>query len=421
MLCLAQGIATNLLLGKSSNHGNQSGIGGLAASFLGGGQGSQSQSSTSHGSGGLVGQLAGSLLGGGDSKPYGQSGQSSGSGSSHQQSGLTGLAAGMLGGHHGSVRRLEEPLKSCQILIVLRPSSTVSNRIMDIPQVVIQVDKDIPARLPRLSTGHPQLLVPLKSTVPKVANTIRPEINQVNTATQVIKASVAHRNTGSRLSLLRVNTISTAKPKTRLLAFRLKGSHTKAHQVTGSSIPRASRSTPLHRLVHQTNSTVMVNRTLVALHPIILQATDMAQINRILSQARAHHLNSTVATAIILLSLQALIPVKVELLASTLPHSLVTQLIQEGKAKVVAQEECNIKGAEIWVPQAPLGGLMIRVGLMAVTSWLPTVIQGSFVSMAQGLISRTQRGQGLMIGFLFVLLMLLFLWMVLLAPSTNPG
>ncbi|KAF2084399.1 hypothetical protein K490DRAFT_75916 [Saccharata proteae CBS 121410] len=98
--------AMNMLMHKQSGH-NQSGLGGIASSFLGGGShgGSQSQAS-GHSSSGLVGQLASGLLGSG--KPHGQQQQQQqqqahGTGSSsHQQSGLGGMLGGMLGGSHGS-------------------------------------------------------------------------------------------------------------------------------------------------------------------------------------------------------------------------------------------------------------------------------------------------------------------------------
>lgn len=101
-------MATNMLLGNQGGkpHGKQSGlggIGGLAASVLGGGQGSHSGSHGGGGGGGgnIVGKLAGGLLGG---KPQGSSGHSGQSGSGHQQGGLAGMAASFLGGQHGSVK-----------------------------------------------------------------------------------------------------------------------------------------------------------------------------------------------------------------------------------------------------------------------------------------------------------------------------
>ncbi len=104
---LMQGMATNMLLGKQSKPGHQSGgggLGGIAGSLLGGG--SSGSHGGSHGGGGgtgaLVGKLAGGLLGGG-SKPHNAAGH--GTSGAHQQSGLMGLAGGILGGSHGSVRR----------------------------------------------------------------------------------------------------------------------------------------------------------------------------------------------------------------------------------------------------------------------------------------------------------------------------
>lgn len=90
--------------GKQNKPQNQSGLGGLASSFLGG-QGSHGGGGGGghgHGNsgGGLASQFVGSLLGGG-SKPHDQqpSHQSSGG---HGQGGLMGLASGFLGGHHGA-------------------------------------------------------------------------------------------------------------------------------------------------------------------------------------------------------------------------------------------------------------------------------------------------------------------------------
>lgn len=91
----SQDLATNAMGGKQHKPQNQSGLGGLASSFLGG-QGSHGGGSHGSSGGGLTGQLVGSLLGGG--KPSGgQAGSSSGG---HGQGGLMGLASGFLGGHH---------------------------------------------------------------------------------------------------------------------------------------------------------------------------------------------------------------------------------------------------------------------------------------------------------------------------------
>ncbi len=78
--------------GKHNKPQNQSGMGGLASSLLGG-QGS-------HGGNGQGG--SGGLLGGKQhNQPSGQ-GQSGGQG----QGGLMGMVSGFLGGHHGSGVRL---------------------------------------------------------------------------------------------------------------------------------------------------------------------------------------------------------------------------------------------------------------------------------------------------------------------------
>lgn len=105
----------NAVSGKQNKPQNQSGLGGLASSFLGG-QGSHGGGGGGHGNGGggLAGQLVGSFLGG--SKPHDQ--QSAGHGGSssggHGQGGLMGLASGFLGGHHGaSVRSRFSSRASC--------------------------------------------------------------------------------------------------------------------------------------------------------------------------------------------------------------------------------------------------------------------------------------------------------------------
>ncbi len=96
-----QGLATNMLLGKQSKPGHQSGLVGLAGSLIGGG--GQASHGSSHGGGpaGLVGKIAGGILGGGG-KPHGSGTPSS---SGHQQGGLAGFASGLMGGHHASVRQ----------------------------------------------------------------------------------------------------------------------------------------------------------------------------------------------------------------------------------------------------------------------------------------------------------------------------
>lgn len=104
----SQDLASSALGGKKPNKQNQSGLGGLASSFLGGGQGSHGGGSGGHGGsgggtgggtgggfGGLAGQLAGSLLAGG--KPNKPQQQQSGGGH-----GGGGGLMGFLGGHHGS-------------------------------------------------------------------------------------------------------------------------------------------------------------------------------------------------------------------------------------------------------------------------------------------------------------------------------
>ncbi|MCJ1474965.1 hypothetical protein MMC13_003625 [Lambiella insularis] len=103
-------LAMNAIMGGKQQNKPQSGLGGLASSFLGGqsSHNTTSGSGSAGGGGGLAGQLMGSLLGG--SKPQKpQSGSSSGAGDigvpggsssgSHQQGGLMSLASGFLGGH----------------------------------------------------------------------------------------------------------------------------------------------------------------------------------------------------------------------------------------------------------------------------------------------------------------------------------
>lgn len=101
-----QDLAINAVTGgKQHKPQKQSGIGGLASSFLGS-QGSHG-SGGSGGGGGLAGQLVGSLLGGGK-PPKNQAGQQSGGvgghggASGHGQGGLMGMASSFLGGQHGS-------------------------------------------------------------------------------------------------------------------------------------------------------------------------------------------------------------------------------------------------------------------------------------------------------------------------------
>jgi len=96
-----QNMAMNALLNSNKPHGQgqqsqNSGLGGLAQSFLGGSHNNSSghAGGSSSGAGGLVGQLAGSLLGG--SKPHNQQQQQQSSGS-HSGGGMLG---NFLGGHN---------------------------------------------------------------------------------------------------------------------------------------------------------------------------------------------------------------------------------------------------------------------------------------------------------------------------------
>ena len=106
----------NAVTGGKQHNKPQSGLGGLASSFLGGqSHGSGGQGGTAHGGsagGGIAGQLIGSFLGG-NNKPQNQQNQNTSSGynaspaGTHghqqgQQGGLMGMASSFLGGHHGS-------------------------------------------------------------------------------------------------------------------------------------------------------------------------------------------------------------------------------------------------------------------------------------------------------------------------------
>ena len=98
-------MALNAATGGKHKPQKQSGLGGLASSFLGG-QGSHGSGGHSGGGGGIAGQLVGSLLGGGKPQHSSTSGGHAGSssGTSHQ-GGLVGMASSFLGGHQGpSVR-----------------------------------------------------------------------------------------------------------------------------------------------------------------------------------------------------------------------------------------------------------------------------------------------------------------------------
>jgi hypothetical protein len=124
------GLAQSLLGGSghgssSGGHGGQSGGGGLAgqllSSFVGGGEKPHGASSghggsntaASAGAGGIGGALLGSLLGGGNkpqqsqssssSQSYGASTSTSGGGHQSSGGGLMGMASGLFGGHGQSV------------------------------------------------------------------------------------------------------------------------------------------------------------------------------------------------------------------------------------------------------------------------------------------------------------------------------
>lgn len=109
----AQNLAMNALTGGKKPQ-NQSGLGGLASSFLGG-SGSHGGSSSSGGGGlgHMAGQLVGSLFS--DGKPNNQQQQQQQQQSSHQASGHGGSSSGgqggglmgYLGGHHGSVSTVD--------------------------------------------------------------------------------------------------------------------------------------------------------------------------------------------------------------------------------------------------------------------------------------------------------------------------
>lgn len=96
-------MAIKAMMSSNKPHGQQqqqSGLMGMASSFLGSGSGSGNSNSASHNSGsgsssGLAG-LAGSLLGGSHNKPQTQAQTTSSSSSS----GLGGMVGGLLGGHN---------------------------------------------------------------------------------------------------------------------------------------------------------------------------------------------------------------------------------------------------------------------------------------------------------------------------------
>lgn len=121
-----QDLAMNALTGGKHKPQKQSGLGGLASSFLGGqgshggggsGTGSHGGGGSSGGFGGLAGQLVGSFVGGGKpNKPeqHQQSSQHSSSGGQH------GGLMGFLGGHHGSsVRAASLRLHTPKLMSIL--------------------------------------------------------------------------------------------------------------------------------------------------------------------------------------------------------------------------------------------------------------------------------------------------------------
>ena len=114
----AQNLAMNALTGGKKPQ-NQSGLGGLASSFLGG-SGSHGGGSSSGGGGlsHIAGQIVGSLFS--DGKPNNQQQQQQQQQSSHQSDGYGGSSSGgqgggggggglmdFLGGHHGSVSTVD--------------------------------------------------------------------------------------------------------------------------------------------------------------------------------------------------------------------------------------------------------------------------------------------------------------------------
>lgn len=103
----------NAITGGKHKPQNQSPLGGLASSLLGGQHGGQtSHSSNSSGSiGGLAGQLMGSFLDSGG-KPQQQQQQPP-----SQQSGGGGGFMSFLGGHHGSSVKFANAFGSCYMLI----------------------------------------------------------------------------------------------------------------------------------------------------------------------------------------------------------------------------------------------------------------------------------------------------------------
>lgn len=169
-------MATSAISGKPNKNHNQSGLGGLASSLLGG----QSHGSSSHGGGGgrgggLAGQLIGGMLGGG--KPHNQqqpqssshSGSTAGYGQhsgGHQQGGL----GSFFGGHHGSSVCPNLQSHVCDMLLTLVPrirTMTLATQV----EVTAQAEEVIPVRPLQQPTNHPTNNPPTSTARPWVNRT----------------------------------------------------------------------------------------------------------------------------------------------------------------------------------------------------------------------------------------------------------
>lgn len=115
----------NAITGGKHKPQNQSGLGGLATSLLGGGSNKPSQgSSGSGGLGGIAGQLVGSMFAEKPNAQVQQPGGHSGSSSGGQQSSGQHSGGGLmsfLGGHGSSVRIATHDPCVCGLIICEKP------------------------------------------------------------------------------------------------------------------------------------------------------------------------------------------------------------------------------------------------------------------------------------------------------------
>ncbi|KAL8690423.1 MAG: hypothetical protein Q9218_004123 [Villophora microphyllina] len=184
-------LATNAMGGKHGKPQNQSGLGGLASSFLGG-QGSHGSSGHGGSGGGLAGQLIGGLLGGG--KPHNQQqpqpsqhsttpgGYGSSSGG-HQQGGL----GSFFGGHHGQARTTTSGTAAVTV------PAAVATLAQHLPQ-----HTNLPPKHPPISTDHQADNITLRANL------------RNNPVKADIKTTTTH-NTANRAQP-RPNTLNTTPP-----------------------------------------------------------------------------------------------------------------------------------------------------------------------------------------------------------------